>query len=311
MVHVPRKSIWEEQKLLANVKIGDWVEVAYDYLPDTCSDGGIGVITALINVSDDPEIRIPDELYATVRYVIGNRVEHSVEMKRLTVVPMPFKGTCVNLRKKHASPAQVSTAPKPSIVKRTPFEWLKLGLSSRRHEKKGWLRQQLIENNELHPSDEEMLWKRVISDFKCQESYREGMKAVMGSTFTDPRDYKGVIGKNSGGKFVSLKTASQEGVPKNIHTLGYLFYAYGVSETTFFRKRDAFTCVTLPKEQGKGLYKDMTAIDNRSIAREFYTPRFFYAREKAMGEEILSDAKGAPLDGWGSYQRRFGHWGKD
>jgi hypothetical protein len=96
------------------------------------SDGGIGVITALINVSDDPEIRIPDKLYATVRYVIGNRVEHSVEMKRLTVVPMPFKGTCANLRKRHVSPA-----PKPSIVKRTPLEWLKLGLSSRRHEKKG------------------------------------------------------------------------------------------------------------------------------------------------------------------------------
>ncbi len=100
-------------------------------------------------------------------------------------------------------------------------------------------------------------------------------------------------------------------MPKNIHTLGYLLYAYGVFKTTFFRKRNAFTCLTLPKEQGKGLYKDMTAIDNRFIAREFYTPRFFYAREKAMEEEILSDAKGAPLDGWGSYQRRFGHWGKD
>ena len=106
-------------------------------MPGTCSDGGIGVITALINVSDDPEIRIPDELYATVRYVIGNRVEHSVEMKRLTVVSMPFKGTSVNLRKRHVSPAPASPAPQPSIVKRTPLEWLKLGLSSRRHEKKG------------------------------------------------------------------------------------------------------------------------------------------------------------------------------
>jgi hypothetical protein len=77
------------------------------------------------------------------------------------------------------------------------------------------------------------------------------MKAVLGSTFTDPREYKGVIGKNSGGKFVSLKKASQEGVPKNIHTLGYLLFAYGVSKTTFFRKRDAFTSATLPKEQGK------------------------------------------------------------
>ncbi len=176
MVHVPRKSIWEEQELLANVKIGDWVEVSYNYMPGTCSDGGIGAITALINVSDDPELRIPDELYATVRYVIGNRVEHSVDMKRLTVVPMPFKATSVNLRKRHASPAKTTAEPIPVIVKRTPLEWLKLGLSTRRHEKKGWLRQQLIDNNELHPSDEEVLWKRVISDFRCQESYREGMK---------------------------------------------------------------------------------------------------------------------------------------
>jgi hypothetical protein len=128
------------------------------------------------------------------------------------------------------------------------------------------------------------------------------MKAAMGSTFSDPREYKGVIGKKSGGKLVSLKKASQEGVPKNIHTLGYLLFAYGVSKTTFFRKRDAFTSVTLPKVQGKGHFKDKTAIDHRTIAREFYTPRFFYAHEKAMGPDILIDEKGLPLDGWASYQ---------
>ncbi len=64
--------------------------------------------------------------------------------------------------------------------------------------------------------------------------------------------------------------------------------------------------------QGKGLYKDMTAIDNRGIASEWHTPRFFNAREKAMSREMLCDANGLSLDGcWDSYQRRFGHWGKD
>jgi hypothetical protein len=48
MVHVARKTIWEEQKELADVKIGDWVEVMYEYLPGTCSDGGIDVITRLL-----------------------------------------------------------------------------------------------------------------------------------------------------------------------------------------------------------------------------------------------------------------------
>ncbi len=45
MVHIARKTVWEEQKDLAEVKIGDWVEVMYDYIPGTCSDGSIGVIT--------------------------------------------------------------------------------------------------------------------------------------------------------------------------------------------------------------------------------------------------------------------------
>jgi hypothetical protein len=122
-------------------------------------------------------------------------------------------------------------------LKHTPLEWLKLGLSTRKHEKKGWLRQLLIENKELHPTDDDMLWKRVVSDFKCQESYREGMKEALGAEYKDPREYKGIIGKNSGGKFVSKKTPSQQGVPKNVHSLAYLLYAYDVTKTTFYRRQ--------------------------------------------------------------------------
>ncbi len=70
MVHIAPKTIWEERTLLANVNVGDWVDVDYEYLPGTCSDGGIGVITSLINLSDDPAVREPDKLYATVKYVI-------------------------------------------------------------------------------------------------------------------------------------------------------------------------------------------------------------------------------------------------
>jgi hypothetical protein len=60
------------------------------------------------------------------------------------------------------------------------------------------------------------------------------MKAVLGTEYKDPREYKGIIGKNSGGKFVSKKTLTQQGVPKNVHSLGYLLYAYNFSKTTFF-----------------------------------------------------------------------------
>ena len=309
MVHKAHKTIWEERELLAQVNVGDFVEVDYEYMPGTCSDGGIGVITSLINLSDDPTVRTRDKLYATVKYVIDNRVEHSIEMQRLTVVPMPFKSVSATLRKRNV--VEVIAPLETSGVKHTPLEWLKLGLSTRKHEKKGWLKQLLIDNNELHPTDEELLWKRVVSDFKCQESYREGMKAVLGSEYKDPREYKGIIGKNSGGKFVSKKKPTQAGVPKNVHSLGYLLYAYNVSKTTFFRRRDAFTNVKLSKVQGKGYNKGLTAIDNRGIASEFYTPRFFYARAKAMSGDVLCNGNGQPLDGWESYARRFGHWGRD
>ncbi len=30
-----------------------------------------------------------------------------------------------------------------------------------------------------------------------------------------------------------------------------------------------------------------------------------------MSGDVLRNANGQPLDGWESYQRRFGHWGKD
>ncbi len=176
--------------MLANVNVGDWIHAKHEYLPGIYSDGGIGVITALINLNDDPAVRVLDQLFATVRYNIGTRVEHSIEMKRLTVVPMPFKAVGVTLRKRKVveAPAKVVK----SALKHTPLEWLKLGLSSRiKHEKKGWLlRQLLIDNNELHPTDEAMLWKRVISDFRCQESYREGMKSVRVGV---QRPYLGII----------------------------------------------------------------------------------------------------------------------
>jgi hypothetical protein len=74
-------------------------------------------------------------------------------------------------------------------------------------------------------------------------------------------------------------------------------YAYNVSKKTFFRRREAFTSVKLSKVLGKVSNKGMTAIDNRGIASEWYTPRFFYAREKAISGDILRKANGEPLDG--------------
>ncbi len=134
MVHEPRKTIWEEQKqLIEDVKIGDWVEVMYEYMPGTCSDGGVCVIIRLMT-TDEGE-RTVMALFATVRYVLDNRKEHSVTMDRLTIIPMPFKTCEVQLR-----PRASTQAPKhfqKLTEKRTPLGWLKWGLTTRKHEKKG------------------------------------------------------------------------------------------------------------------------------------------------------------------------------
>jgi hypothetical protein len=86
MVHVARKTIWEEQTKLSAVKVGDWVEVMYEYLPGTCSDGVTGVITRLITTDTGPDTVL--SLFATVQYVLDNKKEHEVAMDRLTITPI-------------------------------------------------------------------------------------------------------------------------------------------------------------------------------------------------------------------------------
>jgi hypothetical protein len=139
------------------------------------------------------------------------------------------------------------------------------------------------------------------------------MKEVLGDAYVDPREHVHYPWKNSGGKFVSQKKPSQQTVPKNPYTLGYLVYAYGVSKTTFFRRRDAEKCgaaLNTPLVSVQRFEKGHTAIDNRANSRTYYTPRFFFSREKAMGNAAVTGEDGKALPGWGTYQTRFAHWGK-
>ena len=59
------------------------------------------------------------------------------------------------------------------------------------------------------------------------------MREVMSDDFANPRDYTGLVGDDSGGKFVSLKKASQRSNPKNEYTIPYLLHACDVSRTAF------------------------------------------------------------------------------
>jgi hypothetical protein len=90
MVHAPRKTIWEEQRELANIRFGDWVEVLYEYMPGTCSDGGVGIITRLQSTGEENSV---DVLFASVKFVLDNRVEYSINFDRLTIIPMPYKSS--------------------------------------------------------------------------------------------------------------------------------------------------------------------------------------------------------------------------
>ncbi len=194
--------------------------------------------------------------------------------------------------------------------------WLKWGLTTRKHEKKGWLAETLIKNGELI-IEHDSLRKRVLSDYRCRLAYREDMKEVLANKFKDPRGYKGVKRKKSEGKFVSLKKQSQAHVPKNVQSLAYLLYAYVLSKTSFFRKRDAEKCGSISDKQrslpvgndARFVQTGRTAIDNSAIARDFYNRRFFFACEKAMGTTVLLDKNGNVHPGWTIYQARPKHWG--
>jgi hypothetical protein len=81
----------------------------------------------------------------------------------------------------------------------------------------------------------EALWKRILSDYKCQLAAIEEMRVALGDNFKDPRDYKGQSGE--GGKFVSTKKESQRDIPKNMWTIPFLLHAYDVKRSNFQNKR--------------------------------------------------------------------------
>ncbi len=205
------------------INVGSWVEV-----PGICSDGGVGEVVA---------IRLDEagEAWCDVAYVLDKRIEKEVHQGRITITVMSYKDLTSARRKKRDVPTLVANVEKAREAPiKSPLEWLKSGLTSRAHEKPGWLKDKLLNLNLLEASDE-ALWKRVLSDYKCQLAAIEGMQLTMGTNFVDPRETRGVQG--GGGKVVSLKKTSQLNVPKNMWTIPYLLHAYDVKRSSFMDKR--------------------------------------------------------------------------
>jgi hypothetical protein len=178
------------------------------------------------------------------------------------------------------------------------------------------LKEKLLEYGLLEPN-KEALWKRVISDYKCQLSAIEGMRLALGPKFVDPREYKGVAGIK--GKFVSEKKDSQLGVPKNMWTIPYLLYAYDVKRSNFQNKRrddkKGVSVLTGGLAKRVQYNKGDCVISNRVASRRKYTAKYFYSRSKALNPETIPVYKNPTLheDGlcttreWNSYTLRVKH----
>jgi hypothetical protein len=227
------------------------------------------------------------KIYCTVGYVLDKRIETDIDSSRITVTIMPYKDTTSTKRARREPVVIVGEKDLSRKIvppDRTPLQWLEYGLKSRNHEKRGWLRGKLLFYDLMEPNPE-ALWKRILSDYKCQlAAIIEGMRLALGDTFIDPRYHKGHSGE--GGKFVSTKKESQRDILKNMWTIPFLLHAYDVKRSNFQNKRrDDKKGICLLMDQVKkrgGRNKGECVITNRAAARRVYSPKFFFSRTKAL-----------------------------
>ena len=320
MVRKPRPTAWEEMGGNANVRVGDCVEVEHCYAQGFCSSGGIGFVkkvNAALHDGTEGDYLIEECASFDIEYILDARVEFCVPLTRITIIPMPYISSNRRILRSDTressvcveSPASSSGLVDEESLGSTNLEWLHLGLASRRHTKKGWLRSVLIEKDILK-DDKEMLWKRVMEDYRCQISGIEGMRMAMGKDFKDPRETRGVQGANSGGKFISEKRPSQKDVPKNVWSLPYLLYAYDVPRTSFKRyrahgSREQFLASRPPRP----LQQRGTVIDSRSLAKELFNPSYFFAKAQIQNGVPAVDGNGQSLE-LPNFSAKKHHWVK-
>ena len=230
--------MWDQQcQGTVYLRVGEWVEILHEYAQGVCSDGGVGCIVAMHEATDpdDTEPSLDNAKKIDVKYLLDGRTEKYINLARITVIPMPFvtrDGTTLRSRNVEPSVDQSASVAPDGLQPKTPLMWMKGGLKTRKYERKGWLKDMLLEEWEI-TGEKNSLWRRVLSDYKCQLSGIEGMKCVMGDVFVDPHKHIGTPGV--AGDFVSKKRPSQIGVPKNPWTIPYLLRAYDVPRTSFKR----------------------------------------------------------------------------
>jgi hypothetical protein len=93
MVHPVKPTMDKLMGTIHAIKVGDYVEVAYEYAPGTCSDGGIGFIMEIEQNGEGLSI-------CKVSYVLDSKIETGIDARRTTVTPMPYKDTTSSKRDK-------------------------------------------------------------------------------------------------------------------------------------------------------------------------------------------------------------------
>jgi len=242
----------------------------------------VGCIVEVHQATDpgESEPALADSMKIDVKYLLDGRIEKFINLKRITVIPMPFvsrEGPTLRSRNVEPSLEQSSSVTPDALQRKTPLMWLKEGLKTRKHERRGWLRDVLLQEGEII-DDTYSIWRRVLSDYKCQLSGIEGMRCVMEDDFVDPRKHIGTPGV--AGDFVSTKRASQIGVPKNPWTIPYLLHAFDVSRSSFKRylKHGLREPTATKPPNGRDL-GHQCVITNSACSLRTFTPAYFFVRE--------------------------------
>ena len=76
----------------SRLRVGEWVEVTYEYAPGVCSDGGVGCIKRVHEAADPAgtEPSLDDAMTVDVKYLLDGRTEKCIHLNRITVIPMPY-----------------------------------------------------------------------------------------------------------------------------------------------------------------------------------------------------------------------------
>jgi hypothetical protein len=135
MVHKLKPTMLQLLDTERTIKVGDWVEVMYEYAPGTCSDGGVGTVMAIVKDDED------GKAWLTVSYVLDYVDSELIDASRITVTMMPYKDLTSASRSRRepvGNSDNVVLMPdrEHAIPERTPLEWLEYGLKSRTHEKR-------------------------------------------------------------------------------------------------------------------------------------------------------------------------------